>query len=704
MYMHHMKPLLFLTLGLLSFIGALGQSTFSKLYDLGVGWNNAPGDFALWNDELVVLSGHICFSDTNECATLAHFDREGELLEVNTIEAFWRGNEQSMLIEGDSVTLSAQENDNGQTSVYILKGNMPLTNYTVTEYLADDGFRYVNEGIFKYSGHCYTYGISFQTPGIAPAYANIIQWDSTCTHPQDNWHILQEDNTNWCQDLQPTPDGHLAFFNEADAYEGPSSDYLVKLNTQGQMVKSYPVDVPVATPNLLVSRDGSFYFSTRSHPMGIITEGNYGRLNKLDPAMEELEWSVELPYDVFTNKRNYDILDITETANGDLVVCGKVWDVDAIDSEEHGFIARVTAQGELLWTRLFKIPNGIEHESLEDYYYRFSSLRKIKETEDGGLIAMGYTYRAEPGFIIYSELWLLAVDENGCLDPADCPEVRILEPHLDETSWVNPNHEWTRTFCDGFCQSIFTRRFRFADSLTALGGHLWRQWLVSDEEFGDENFAPYAEGRYFRQDGQKIYQWYKGESVLIMDFGLGVGDTLAVPDLYSGWGPDRKLTVIQIDSVTLLDGSKRKRLRLECNNPWGFAHMIEGVGGDAVSLFVIDEFCIADGGEGGSLRCFQSHGEHLYLDDLADDCWVTTGLREISYQSLRVYPNPAGDRLFLDAAAPMKEVLLYDTQGRRVAAFTQVLELDLSQVPTGLYQLLATDADGQVYVARFVVE
>lgn len=75
-----------------------------------------------------------------------------------------------------------------------------------------------------------------------------------------------------------------------------------------------------------------------------------------------------------------------------------------------------------------------------------------------------------------------------------------------------------------------------------------------------------------------------------------------------------------------------------------------------------------------------------------------------------VYPNPATDRLFVGETSESKyplQAVIYDLQGRRVLDQTLSSEaaqqgIELTQLPTGLYVLQLSDANGHLKQLRFV--
>ena len=78
--------------------------------------------------------------------------------------------------------------------------------------------------------------------------------------------------------------------------------------------------------------------------------------------------------------------------------------------------------------------------------------------------------------------------------------------------------------------------------------------------------------------------------------------------------------------------------------------------------------------------------------------------------TLTVYPNPTDDVLFVElrGGAEIANVALYDLQGRMVGANNHsplqggTATIDMKSIPSGVYVLRVTDADGKEYQRKIV--
>ncbi len=81
---------------------------------------------------------------------------------------------------------------------------------------------------------------------------------------------------------------------------------------------------------------------------------------------------------------------------------------------------------------------------------------------------------------------------------------------------------------------------------------------------------------------------------------------------------------------------------------------------------------------------------------------TTTSITPIQQTAIALYPNPTSGWITL-AGVTVRQVDVFDGFGRRVATYAQPgTELDLQQLPTGVYYLRITDERQDVYSARVV--
>jgi hypothetical protein len=73
---------------------------------------------------------------------------------------------------------------------------------------------------------------------------------------------------------------------------------------------------------------------------------------------------------------------------------------------------------------------------------------------------------------------------------------------------------------------------------------------------------------------------------------------------------------------------------------------------------------------------------------------------------IRVFPNPAGHRIYVDGNHAWQNIAIRDMTGHRVIQRSSVSTsgMDVSALPAGLYVIDAIDVNGVKYVGRMVIQ
>ncbi len=207
--------------------------------------------------------------------------------------------------------------------------------------------------------------------------------------------------------------------------------------------------------------------------------------------------------------------------------------------------------------------------------------------------------------------------------------------------------------------------------------------------------------QYLREDQEgKVYlKTIEQPEVVLYDFSLVEGEQFMVND-------NCTLEVVEVSDITLNNGSVRKRLKLErAGNPnWGFDYWIEGIGSVRGLLTHFDALCITDYNEG--LLCHYQNAELVFPEN-PTACFITSTNTILSESRLRLYPNPVGESLFINAengGGRPHEVWLYDTTGRVVLQewVTRFpARISVHHLPAGTFYVRVEVEDG-IYLCRFV--
>ena len=92
---------------------------------------------------------------------------------------------------------------------------------------------------------------------------------------------------------------------------------------------------------------------------------------------------------------------------------------------------------------------------------------------------------------------------------------------------------------------------------------------------------------------------------------------------------------------------------------------------------------------------------------LSEEVCVKTlgeGIEELT-SSVSIYPNPVSDKLYIEAEAEVKEVVVYDVYGRRQVTETPShqgnLSVDVTDLNSGVYFVKVVTENGEA-VQRFI--
>ncbi len=196
-------------------------------------------------------------------------------------------------------------------------------------------------------------------------------------------------------------------------------------------------------------------------------------------------------------------------------------------------------------------------------------------------------------------------------------------------SLIETNKMWNIVDCTNF-GPCYTSSFKFEGD-TLINEILYKKFMESWD-------APSEIWTYhsaFREDETgKVYgiQGWEIEEQLFYDFDLEPGDDFNF--FFPGSSYPITMHVTDVDSVTLLNGEKRKRI-IFYNEQW-----IEGIGSTFGIPFVAYHWNLFD--LTYELNCFYTNDELLYKNGSYETCWYTTvGIDDNPSQpAWMVSPNP----------------------------------------------------------------
>jgi hypothetical protein len=259
---------------------------------------------------------------------------------------------------------------------------------------------------------------------------------------------------------------------------------------------------------------------------------------------------------------------------------------------------------------------------------------------------------------------------------------------------VKEGHQWNELFSTFWSPLVST-------SILQIQGDT----LVSDTTYLKIHRVEFSTGAYLglfpigiREDSLgKVYSRKYGSSVeeLLYDFSLELNDTVRLAG-------GAQFEVYNVDSVTINNGERRKRIHLKAGN-YGFGPTwVEGIGDVYGGLFGIENFLIFD--VSTSLLCFYDNGELLF-PKAPKTCFEesTVSVNDIFPSDILIYPNPISNVLHINyEATQLRSISILNLIGAKVYESSFVQEIDVSALEIGTYILLLEDDAGNVYSDKLV--
>ncbi len=200
---------------------------------------------------------------------------------------------------------------------------------------------------------------------------------------------------------------------------------------------------------------------------------------------------------------------------------------------------------------------------------------------------------------------------------------------------------------------------------------------------------------FIREDSIKKI-WLRSpdnEETLLYDFNLMVGDSFLI-DNGGGW--TCSIPVIEVDSVTLNNGERRKRIIFSYQ---AFGDMedevywVEGIGSQFGLLYHTDAYC-QNPDFGQWLRCYFEDGQRQFGQVPDGECFYEfiTNTDDLDTQtSFSIYPNPASEQLTITLPGSQRrnwELLNYHGQRIRQGEVNNTGDqISVVALPSGIYFL-----------------
>ena len=659
-----------------------GQNTFSKIYDLDkTSIRNGISDFEILENAIFTYSNQACSindSSYRTCISLTKYNIQGDIIEYVNMDSLDATEccSEGLTSDGENLIMSTyvwgEFNVQGEyDKITVIDFDSNFDQLNVHKYseepFTSSGLK--NSGVEFIDNKLYLYGSIVNSSGM-PDSVQIIKTDIE-GNELDRWYYSYGNSSLDINNFQATLDGNFAFILKIQSPNGANTGFngnqLMKIDTAGNVLDSFAFEDNGQQPNrLLSSSDGSYYFSSLEHPFDGWDPLSYGMINKMDANMDTLEWSLILPNDQLVDGRHYRVYDYIEASNGDIVACGMVYDntdteqatgVPDKNSTWNGFIVRLSADGYIKWLRLYKNNNDLLPH---DEYGRFrpSSLKKIKELDDGRFIAAGDVFVNNTQIAAINELeteafhlWLLVVDENGCLEGQPCEEI-IRINHTIELSYSIGN-EWVyeqNYFLGGGNTTIGFKSFFIEDTL--FDGTRTKYIIDVQDTFYVENSKMYFWDEYY-QEYIMYYNWQETESYEI--------------PYYDQFLDSEEIATVVIDSITYkyFDTDSLQVQHVHILNSGALEEytdvVYEGIGAGYFGIKFLLGCGLCDNNPYTTkLRCFINDTmTYQFVPYACDSTWLITSTREIDKEKVKIYPNPTNEMVHIDGINTDVEYQLY---------------------------------------------
>ncbi len=685
----------------LHFSVCLSAQHFSMTFDLipesfEPGWGMAVSD----EGNIYCVSAVVCQNLTAACANIYKFSNEG-VLEWNTIiEDKKPINWENIQVVNDSIYIGfAKFTDSASDycgGVVLDDYNGEELNSFVSSYPQGLSLAAFGQYIFNDDIYMFGSGSNINDPSEGPGYIHRMD-------KQGNYldHLeYRVDNFNGIHQLQEGPNDKLNFLCFSTSNLTDRDDYSIVEYDQD----SGETEVIYEIVNQRTSTVAPFYAILSDKY--VITQRHFEENNNQSLLYSikgvsftgDSLWQVSDWRESWDNE-SYTMLEMTTCGNDDFLLSGQYSDFYGNDI---GFIVRYDTNGELLWERRYYTYDGIGR--VNDSY-----LSALREMPDGSIVAIGSMQKvAEVG--AEEDFWILKVNADGCMDGEECQIEIFIDGETNYSFYGDLTNEINRWNEVSTSESGTVDNYMYAFSDYLVGGwaHVYKELLISEDQQGSEWETT---GRLFRQFDSQIFEYTHSNitEYKIYDFSLELGDLFTLNHYLLP--EDRRLRVTAIDSLSLEDGSKRKRLVLrDLEDPDGSIYgdqvWVEGIG-NLNGLLAVFENYLAD--RETNLLCYEESNEVLYQNDDLGICWIPVSVETVDDKNnIRLFPNPTTGNLAIDLPdMVIGQLSVRDVTGQVVATqdldYSEEVTLDLSENHTGMYVIEVVSESGERWVERVVV-
>ncbi len=395
------------------------QDTFSKIFNLQGDLPSLGTHFQIMDNELLVLSSQLCLDDNGkaiDCTGIYKMDFKGEILDVQNIKNFKITRGDKTIIERDSLFLMVDDSVEGRNKINLLKLPLNSTEFEQLDFRFDLDKRYVSSGMIKFNNSIYGYGyfadlVDFVNIGF------VQKWSDGFKEDLGHWNFEREMRVR-IGDIRPTLDSNLIMIltkTRAGPYGGPPL-HLIKIDTLGNTLKEIEMECSGGNLvyNLEISSEDIVYFAC--------PESSLTTIIKMNTDLDSIYWELEFPTsNALGPNQKYEITEILESSNGDILIGGEVNYIH-LDQERviSSYVTRISRDGEILWFKILTHSNPVSNVFSTNF--SDSYLAEIKELPDGRIVGIGSVWQDLEAGALSQELWMIVIDENGCIENFDCKD------------------------------------------------------------------------------------------------------------------------------------------------------------------------------------------------------------------------------------------------------------------------------------------
>ena len=402
----------------------LAQDTYSRSFDVNVGINNRPDAFLLIDDKVLVASTHS--GDVNVISSLSTFSIEGEFLKVDTLDNFIFGG-QFPIVETEEgyevMGTKFQTDGTGARGIYLTKLDKELSVKEKKLVYFQEYFSSNPRGIYQGEEYKVIYaGLVNKEFNRAEGYIGFFDEEQdTITNEILLTDTVLPYSKYFINSFQETQDGNFAFIRwiwQQDTFPGLRFE-VVKMNMEGEELGRIDGGASEEQPGLLQDENGDFYFYTEGTPFtsGIISVDNsLGGIAKANSSLDSVIWSFPLNENAtIISPGTHDHLSfgITNLKDGNLLTYGEARDLN--QSNFAGYLCKFSQEGEILWRHYYNPEVDSMYLAENTSGFKTAGVKQCQELEDGRILCLGTTIFNRADTIPQREIWLLLVDENGCV-------------------------------------------------------------------------------------------------------------------------------------------------------------------------------------------------------------------------------------------------------------------------------------------------